>query len=112
MKRNIWLYSAAALLVGLALAGMAWLSGAAFAAPDSHPPAAAWSQDAPLAPNPACDPYQYTTDPMGNMPPGQVDTGNHCDDCTTPINLPFPVTLYGQTFNLANVSSNGNVQFG
>src|SRR5262249_21651687 len=23
-----------------------------------------------------------------------IDTGNHCDDCDTLINLPFPYTLY------------------
>src|SRR4029077_16791901 len=43
--------------------------------------------------------------------PGTVDTGNHCDDCTTPITLPFPYTLYDQTFTTANVDSNGTLQF-
>ena len=36
----------------------------------------------------------------------------HCDDCTTPITLPFPVTLYGQSYSAARASSNGNIQFG
>ena len=27
--------------------------------------------------------------------PGTTDTGNHCDDCSTVISLPFSVTLYG-----------------
>src|SRR6516225_6528938 len=44
--------------------------------------------------------------------PGTVDTGNHCDDCTTTISLPFPYTLYDQTFTSANVDSNGTLQFG
>lgn len=44
--------------------------------------------------------------------PGTTDSGNHCDDCTTPINLPFPYTLYDQTFTTATISSNGNLQFG
>ncbi len=44
--------------------------------------------------------------------PGTDDIGNHCDDCTTTIDLPFPFWFYGQTFTSANVSSNGNVQFG
>jgi len=43
--------------------------------------------------------------------PGTTDIGNHCDDCTTPITFPFPVSLYGTTFTSANVSSNGNLQF-
>jgi len=44
--------------------------------------------------------------------PGTVDTGNHCDDCTTTIALPFPYTLYDQTYTSLNVDSNGTEQFG
>ena len=44
--------------------------------------------------------------------PGTTDTGNHCDDCTTVISLPFPVTLYDQTFTSAMVGSNGIFAFG
>jgi hypothetical protein len=40
-----------------------------------------------------------------------ADIGIHCDDCTTRIPLPFPVTVYDQTYSSAVVSSNGNVQF-
>src|SRR5207244_8201757 len=40
-----------------------------------------------------------------------TDTTNHCDDCTTNINLPFSYQLYDQTFNTANVDSDGTVQF-
>src|SRR5205814_5680078 len=43
--------------------------------------------------------------------PGTTDTGNHCDDCTTNIALPFAYSLYGQSFTSANVSSNGTLQF-
>ncbi len=46
-----------------------------------------------------------------SFPQGVTDTGNHCDDCTTAITLPFPVGFYGQTYTSANVSSNGNLQF-
>src|SRR5207248_4654525 len=42
---------------------------------------------------------------------GTTDIGVHCDDCIVPISLPFPITVYGQSFSSANVSSNGNVQF-
>src|SRR5438094_4678942 len=60
-------------------------------------------------PTPTCN-YTTTTG-TGAIVPGTTDTGNHCDDCTTGITFPFPVTLYGQAFTSANVSSNGNLQF-
>ena len=34
-----------------------------------------------------------------------------CDDCTTPIEFPFPLTFYGQTYTGGYISSNGNLQF-
>ncbi len=55
--------------------------------------------------------YMISTATSVPIVPGTVDTGNHCDDCTTNITLPFPFQLYDQTFTSANVSSNGNVQF-
>src|SRR5207249_814871 len=55
----------------------------------------------------------YTvTQIAGNIVPGTTDVGNHCDDCTTPITLPFPYTLYDQSFTTANADSNGTLQFG
>ena len=47
----------------------------------------------------------------GSIVPGTTDTGNHCDDCTTLVTLPFPFTLYGNTYTSVNLSSNGNAQF-
>jgi hypothetical protein len=47
----------------------------------------------------------------GTIVPGTVDIGNHGDDQVTTIALPFPFTLYDQTFNSVNLSSNGNAQF-
>ena len=44
--------------------------------------------------------------------PGDVDTGNHCDDCSTVITLPFDYALYDQTFNSVAVGSNGHLTFG
>jgi len=35
-----------------------------------------------------------------------------CDDCGIAIPLPFPVTLYGQSFASATVGSNGMLAFG
>ncbi|MGA7274023.1 MAG: hypothetical protein WBX14_04180, partial [Candidatus Udaeobacter sp.] len=43
--------------------------------------------------------------------PGATDIGNHGDNVVTTISLPFAITLYGQTFNSINLSSNGNAQF-
>ena len=42
--------------------------------------------------------------------PGTLDTGNDCDDCTTPITLPFPVSVYGTSYTTAVVESNGTLQ--
>jgi hypothetical protein len=47
----------------------------------------------------------------GDLTAGGMDIGNHGDDLTTSIMLPFPVTFYSSVFNAVNVSSNGNVQF-
>ena len=47
----------------------------------------------------------------GSIVPGSTDTGNHGDDQTTTIPLPFSYTIYDQTFNSITVSSNGNAQF-
>ena len=52
----------------------------------------------------------YTTAAgTGTIFPGTTDTGSHCDDCATLVSFPFPVSVYGQTFNSANLSSNGSV---
>ena len=55
-----------------------------------------------------CSTYNTTTG-TGTITPGTTDTGNHCDDCPTAVALPFPVSVYGQTFNTANVGSNGSL---
>jgi hypothetical protein len=47
----------------------------------------------------------------GSIVPGTTDIGNHIDDGTTFISLPFSYTLYDQTYTGVNVSSNGNAQF-
>ena len=47
----------------------------------------------------------------GSIVPGSTDSGNHGDDQVTTIALPFSYSLYDQTFNAVNVSSNGNAQF-
>ena len=47
----------------------------------------------------------------GSIVPGTTDIGNHGDDTVTTVALPFPFTLYGQTFTSINLSSNGSAQF-
>ncbi len=55
-----------------------------------------------------CSNYNTTTG-TGTITAGDTDTGNHCDDCATSISFPFPVSVYAQTFNSANVASNGTL---
>jgi hypothetical protein len=63
-------------------------------------------------PTPTCAP-SYTFTLRGfEFVPGVTDIGNHCDNCGTPITLPFPVTLYDQTFTTATAGSNGHLTFG
>ena len=63
-------------------------------------------------PDPTCTPsYTFA---LGGTPfvSGVTDIGNHCDNCGTAITLPFPVSLYGQTFMTATAGSNGQLTFG
>jgi hypothetical protein len=55
--------------------------------------------------------YLFNTFSGVSLDPGTVDIGNHCDDCTTTIALPFTYQLFGSLFNSVVVSSNGNLQF-
>lgn len=58
-----------------------------------------------------CSGFSLTSSSNATLIPGTTDIGNHCDDCVTNVPLPFPVTLYGTSYNAANISSNGTVQF-
>ena len=60
----------------------------------------------------SCTPNYAFTSGTGTIVPGVTDTGNHCDDCSTVISLPFPVTIYGTIYNSAAVGSNGHFTFG
>jgi hypothetical protein len=65
----------------------------------------------PQPPPTVCANYSVATG-TATIVPGTQDVGVHCDDCGLAVPLPFPVTLYDQTFNSINVSSNGVVSFG
>ena len=54
----------------------------------------------------------YTTaTATGTITAGGTDIGNHCDDCLTPIDLPFPVNVYGAPVSVAFPASNGDIHF-
>ena len=55
--------------------------------------------------------YAYTIS-SGAIVPGTVDTGNHSDDGSTVIALPFSYQLYDASFNSVAVGSNGHLTFG
>lgn len=57
-----------------------------------------------------CPNYTITTQTGQTIVPGTVDTGNHCDDCTTPVDFPFTVYVYGHPYTSAVVESNGTIQ--
>jgi Kelch motif protein len=58
-----------------------------------------------------CLTYFYTTS-SGSIVPGITDTGNHADDGSTVVVLPFPYRLYDQEFTSVKVGSNGHLTFG
>src|SRR5438105_5085566 len=62
------------------------------------------------APSP-CNTYSYTVS-TGAIVPGTTDTGNHTDDDSTIIALPFSYQLYDSTFDTVAVGSNGHLTFG
>lgn len=64
-------------------------------------------------PTATCAAGGYTTSTgTGTITPGGTDIGNHCDDCTTDISLPFPVSVYGHpAVSMVSVGSDGDLHF-
>jgi hypothetical protein len=58
-----------------------------------------------------CANYNFTIG-AGAIVPGTTDSGNHTDDGSTVIALPFNYTFYDQTFSNVAVGSNGHLTFG
>src|SRR6476659_11409 len=54
--------------------------------------------------------YATTTQTGQAIVPGTTDVGNHCDDCSTLVNFPFPVSVYGQAYTSGWVTDNGSLQ--
>ena len=55
--------------------------------------------------------YSLTTSTRNSIVPGTTDVGNHGDDVTTSVALPFNYSFYGQTFSSITVDSNGKLHF-
>ena len=60
---------------------------------------------------PICTTYAYNLS-AGAIVPGTTDTGNHTDDGSTVIMLPFPFRVYDSEFTNVAVGSNGHLTFG
>ena len=54
--------------------------------------------------------YVTTTQTGQSIVPGTTDVGNHCDDCATLVDFPFPVTVYGSSYTSGYVTDNGSLQ--
>ncbi|MBV9469010.1 MAG: hypothetical protein JOZ57_07160, partial [Abitibacteriaceae bacterium] len=61
-------------------------------------------------PGPGCTNYTLTASTGATIDPGTFSTGVQADT-TQLITLPFPYTLYDETFTTATISSHGNIQF-
>ena len=55
--------------------------------------------------------YSFTVS-SGTIVPGTVDTGNHTDDGSTVIALPFCTICMIRVLPLSTVGSNGHLTFG
>ena len=63
--------------------------------------------------SPAPEPTRYavSTQSGQSLIVGTEDIGNHCEDCLTPIRFPFPVRLFGETYDSAILGADGVIQF-
>ncbi|HUS17331.1 MAG TPA: hypothetical protein VM536_20230, partial [Chloroflexia bacterium] len=94
--------------VGVQRVGLGGSTGPGARAPLSGIPV----QGTPTSTPGACAPdYVYTVS-TGTIVPGVLDIGNHTDDGSTFIALPFAYTLYDQAFAGVKAGSNGHLTFG
>jgi hypothetical protein len=67
---------------------------------------------ATATPTATCQANYTTATGTGTITAGGTDIGNHCDDCTTDITLPFPVSVYGNPpVTDVAVGSDGDIHF-
>ncbi len=57
-----------------------------------------------------CGGFSITQSSGASIVPGITDIGNHVDDGTTTVALPFPIAVYGASYSSIVLSSNGNAQ--
>jgi len=87
------------------------------ASPSATPTATATATTTPTGtpsatPTATCQVTYTTAATTGTITAGGTDIGNHCDDCNTLVNLPFPVSVYGNPpISVAYAGSNGTLQF-
>src|SRR5439155_881595 len=78
----------------------------------THTPTATPTATATATPTATCQVTYTTATTTGTITAGGTDIGNHCDDCTTLVTLPFPVSVYGNPpISVAYAGSNGTLQF-
>ena len=82
------------------------------ATPTRTPGLTATATNTPSPTPTVCGGGQYLITPAtGTVVPGTTDIGNHCDDCSTLITLPFAYSLYDHRYTQARVTSNGLIGF-
>ena len=82
------------------------------ATPTRTPGLTATATNTPSPTPTVCGGGQYLITPAtGTVVPGATDIGNHCDDCSTLITLPFAYSLYDHSYTQARVTSNGLIGF-
>src|SRR5262249_37017915 len=83
--------------------------------PTATPTATATHTPSPTptaTPTATCQITYTTSTGSGTITPGGTDIGNHCDDCTTQVTLPFPVSVYGHApVTSVSVGSDGDIHF-
>src|SRR5207248_3643985 len=84
-----------ALVVGVSLVGALLLAQPASAQLSAGPPSPLQSSGSAPA-TPVCG-YSIAQ-ATATVVAGTTDTGNHCDDCASVINLPFSYQLYDTSF--------------
>jgi hypothetical protein len=109
MSRLFWAVGSLVGLLAVMVCVSTLLAGSAGAAIPVSAPVATNTSTATPTSTPC--PFYSITQSTATVVSGTVDIGNHCDDCTTVITLPFSYQLYNMSFITATVSSNGNLQF-